>query len=374
MSDLEPMEERGYEVRGNFLPPENAAQSEMIPDMREIGQYMQAEWVRGNTIGGRIPEPVSENLVGLKRLFDEYGLVAYFARLEDKHVITYGPRPRLAPPKRWVNLVLLLATILSTLLVGSLQMGHNPFRNPLELVFGVPFSLSIILILGSHELAHYLTARRLGVDATLPYFLPVPHPMTGTMGAFIRMRSAVPSKGALVRVGVAGPLVGFLAALPVTIVGLSQSQVVSVGDASRGIQLGTPLVFGLLSRLWFGELGPGKDIVLHPVAFAGWLGFFVTALNLLPAGQLDGGHIAYAVFGRFRELANWAVIGLLVLAGYFWLGWPFWAVMISLFGLKHPPPLDDITPLSRTEKLLALAALGVLVLCFTPAPFGQARF
>lgn len=372
MNDQDSAEGRGISEQ---LPPrEEVAQSGTAPDLQDIGRYMQVSWVRGDTIRGRILEPVSWNLAALKELFTSRGLVAYFSSQKDEHEITYGHPVTLKPAKRWVNLVLFLATILSTLLVGSMQMGHNPFRNLLELVFGVPFSLSIILILGSHELAHYLAARRLGVDATLPYFLPVPHPMAGTMGAFIRMRSPVPSKGVLVRVGVAGPLVGFIAALPVTIVGLAHSQVVNATEAGRGIQLGTPLIFSLLSRLWFGELGLEKDVMLHPVAFAGWLGFFVTALNLLPAGQLDGGHVAYAVFPRIRKFTSWIVVALLAAMGFFWLGWPFWAMMIAAFGLRHPPPLDDITPLSRTEKLLALAALVVLVLCFTPVPFGQARF
>jgi len=344
------------------------------PNPSALGRHMQVVAMRFNRIQGRILEPVGENLAALKGLFAGYGLVAYFSERGGEHEIVYGRPPVLKPARRWVNLVLFIGTVLSTLLVGSLQMGHNPFAHPFELLYGLPFSISIILILGSHELGHYITARQLGVDATLPYFLPVPHPLTGTMGAFIKMRSPVPDKRALVRVGVAGPLVGFVAAIPVTLIGLSQSQVVAAGQAGQGLQLGTPLVFGLLSRLWFGTIGPEQDLMLHPVAFAGWLGFFVTALNLLPAGQLDGGHIAYAVFGRLRKVTNWVVVGALALLGFFWLGWPFWAVLISLFGFRHPSPLDDITPLGRTEKLLAAAALVVFVLCFTPAPFAGARF
>jgi membrane-associated protease RseP (regulator of RpoE activity) len=218
-----------------------------------------------------------------------------------------------------------------------------------------------------------VTARRLGVDATLPYFLPVPHPMTGTMGAFIRITSPVPSKGALVRVGVAGPLVGFLVALPVSIIGLALSRPVAVSNAP-GIQLGSPLIFWAISQALHPRLGAGWDLMLHPLAFAGWLGLFVTALNLLPVGQLDGGHIAYAVFGRRWYRWSWVIIGALILLGFFWLGWPFWAVLSLVFGLRHPPPLDDITSLSRTERWLALAGVVLLILTFTPAPFGSVRF
>lgn len=349
-------------------------QDERQLNLVEVARHMDVSSTEGNRIYGRIHEPVPESIVELKKAFAGYGLIAYFSRHKDGHEIVYGEAPRLKQPRRWVNLVLFLATVLTTLLVGAFQMGKNPFVNPLDLYHGIPFSLSILLILGSHELGHYFTARRLGVDATLPYFLPVPHPMTGTMGAFIKMRSAVPNKGALVRVGVAGPLVGFIVAVPVTIVGLYLSETVSLAGAEGGIQLGSSLLFGFLSWLRFGSLPEGVDVMLHPVAFAGWLGFFVTALNLLPAGQLDGGHIVYAVAGRYRKVLNWVVIGALLLMGFFWLGWPFWAVLIALFGLRHPRPLDSITPMSRTEKALAVVGLVILVLTFMPAPFGQVRF
>lgn len=341
-------------------------------DLGQVTQYMEVTEARENHVWGRIREPLKQSLGRLKQVFRDNGFTAYFRKHGQGHEIVYGPPRELGPSRRWVNLVLFLATILTTLAVGTLQAGHNPL-NPLNWVYGIPFSVSIILILGSHELGHYFTARRLGVDATLPYFLPVPHPMTGTMGAFIRIKSPVPSKGALVKVGVSGPLVGFLVALPVTFIGLGMSRTVSMGEAQGGIQLGSSFIFWLLSFARFGNLPEGVDVMLHPMAFAGWLGFFVTALNLLPVGQLDGGHIAYAVFGRWRRVANWVIIGALLLMGFFWLGWPFWAVMISIFGMRHPPPLDDISPLNRAEKLLAVVALVLLVLTFMPAPFGSVR-
>ena len=267
-----------------------------------------------------------------------------------------------------------MLTIGTTLLVGSVNQGGNPFKHPLDLLLlGWPFSLSIILVLGSHELAHFLTARHLGVDATPPYFLPVPHPMTGTMGAFIRINSPVPTKSALVRVGVSGPLVGFLVALPVSFIGLFLSKPVAL-SASGGIQLGSPLIFWLMSELLHPNMGPGKDLLLHPAAFAGWLGLFVTALNLLPIGQLDGGHVAYAVFGKRWQKLSWIVIAVLALMGYFWLGWLFWALLVVVLGLRHPPPLDDLTPLNKADWRLVAAAAVIMVLTFTPAPFGSVRF
>jgi membrane-associated protease RseP (regulator of RpoE activity) len=340
----------------------------------ELSRYMQIEGIRGNRITGRIHDPLPENLAGLKEVFRAAGNIAYFERTPDGHAITYG----YAPPKRkrrlWVNVLLFVLTIGTTLLVGSVNQGGDPFKHPLDLLLlGWPFSLSIILVLGSHELAHFLTARRLGVDATLPYFLPVPHPMTGTMGAFIRINSPVPTKSALVRVGVSGPLVGFLVALPVCFIGLLLSKPVAV-SGSQGIQLGSPLVFWLMSELLHPRLGPGKDLLLHPVAFAGWLGLFVTALNLLPIGQLDGGHVAYAVFGKRWQKLSWSVIAVLALMGLFWLGWTFWAVLVVVLGLRHPPPLDDLTPLNKADWRLVAVAVLIIVLTLTPAPFGPVRF
>jgi membrane-associated protease RseP (regulator of RpoE activity) len=341
--------------------------------IERLSPHMEVTGILGNRIIGRINEPLPTNVAALKEVFKAAGVIAYFERTPDGHAITYG----YAPPKRkrrlWINALLFVLTIGSTLLVGSLNTGGNPFRHPLELLLGWPFSLSIILVLGSHELAHYLTARRLGVDATLPYFLPVPHPMTGTMGAFIRINSPVPTKSALVRVGISGPLVGFLVTLPVCFIGLLLSKPVEV-STSKGIPLGSPLIFWLISELLHPNLGPGKDLLLHPVAFAGWLGLFVTALNLLPIGQLDGGHVAYAVFGRRWTKLSWIVIAALALMGFFWLGWPFWAMVAVLLGLKHPPPLDDLTPLSSVDWRLVAVTVLIIVLTFTPAPFGSVRF
>jgi membrane-associated protease RseP (regulator of RpoE activity) len=158
----------------------------------------------------------------------------------------------------------------------------------------------------------------------------------------------------------------------VSVIGLALSKPVPV-NTTPGIQLGSPLIFKLISDILHPALPPGTDLLLHPMAFAGWLGLFVTALNLLPVGQLDGGHVAYALFGRPWRRWSLLLIAALVGLGFFWLGWPFWAVLTTILGLGHPPPLDDITPLSRADKWLALAALLIFALTFTPVPFGAAR-
>jgi membrane-associated protease RseP (regulator of RpoE activity) len=345
-------------------PPDSAPVDILLVSTADLSRYMDVTGVQGSRVLGRIREPLKESLPAIKALFARAGLVVFLERTPDGHVLTWGHVPPARHAPVWVNAALFLATVGTTLLVGALNRGGNPFRNPPDLLLGVPFSFSIILILGSHEIAHYLAARRLGVAATLPYFLPVPHPMTGTMGAFIRITSPVPSRSALVRVGIAGPLVGFLVALPLCFVGLLLSQPVA-RSATKGIELGSPLVFALLSKLAHPNLGPELDVLLHPMAFAGWLGLFVTALNLLPVGQLDG---------RRWPRYSLVIVAAMLLMGFFWLGWPFWAMLTVVFGLRHPPPLDDITPLSRADRWLALVALLLIVLTFTPAPFGAARF
>ncbi len=337
-------------------------------DSGNLAQYMEIHAVRGNQIIGLVREPVSENFRAIQRILSQASLIGHLGRTGDYHVLTYMP----APPRKavvvWPHLLLLFATVVTTLFVGAFHAGADPFGTPSTILSGWPFALSLLAILGSHELAHYLVARRLGVDATLPYFLPIPHPLTGTMGAFIRIKSPIPSRGALVRVAVAGPLAGFLVCLPVTVVGLMLSSVRGI-EGREVLRLGTPFLFGLISRLIHGNVGPGRDVMLHPVAFAGWLGMFVTGLNLLPAGQLDGGHLMYAVLGRNFRLFTLAILGVLVAGGLLWSGWVFWAVMIAVFGLRHPPPLDDVTPLAREEIILVLLAIIVLALSFVPVPF-----
>ncbi len=353
---------------------DNQTGPESYLELSAVSRYMKVEAIRGNKIWGKIYDPVPENMNELKRCFAQNGATVFFEKQGDGHLLTYGYYPQGKPVKLWVNLLLLVATILTTLFVGALHAGKDPFSDFRNIISGIPFSIGIIMILGSHELAHYLVARHYGVDVTPPYFLPVPHPMTGTMGAFIKIRSPVPSKTALVRVGVAGPLTGFLVAIPVTIIGLALSKVRLIPSDIPLLRLGSPLIFELISKVLHGAPPPGFDILLHPLAFAGWLGMFVTALNLLPVGQLDGGHIAYAVLGkRYRIFSVVVIVGLLGL-GIFWMGWPFWAFIATILGLRHPPPLDNITPLDKVDFLLVLLALIILIVTFTPVPFPAAGF
>ncbi len=268
----------------------------------------------------------------------------------------------------WINLVLFLLTVISTLFVGTLHAGKNPFSNLFNLVYGIPFSASLIAILGSHELGHYLLSRIHGVRSTLPYFIPVPHPLVGTLGAFIKIKSPIPSRRALLDIGAAGPLTGFIVAIPVTFMGLKLSTVVSATQAG-GLFLGEPLIFKILSHLAGIHVPEGKDLFLHPMAFAGWIGFFVTGLNLIPIGQLDGGHISYALFGaHHRKIAYVSLLALAVM-GFLWVGWWTWAILVMILGVRHPAPLNEVSKLDRKRVIVGAISFVVFVLTFIPRPF-----
>jgi hypothetical protein len=283
------------------------------------------------------------------------------------------------------SLALLLATAYTTLLVGSgvdLSILLDPrgwsllhrFVDPASLLQGAPFSAGLMLILGCHELGHYLTARAYGVQVSLPYFVPLPLWPMGTMGAIIRMRSPIPTRKVLFDIGIAGPLAGLLVAVPVLALGLVLSPV----EAPRGLvwQEGNSLAYLFLKWLIKGPIADGHDVMLHPFALAGWLGLFVTALNLMPLSQLDGGHIAYATLGRAHRHVVWLFLA--ALAALFlvsrWPGWLVWMVLAVALGLRHPPPLDDGTPLDPRRRALALAMLALLVLLLTPLPFAVYEF
>ncbi len=283
-------------------------------------------------------------------------------------IVTPPPRPE----RRWINGLLLLATIVTTTVAGAFLDGADVLAEPGLIWRGLPFSLSLLLILGVHESAHYILSRRHGLSVTLPYFIPAPS-MIGTMGAVIRIKSHIGNRRALLDVGVSGPLAGFVIALPVTAFGLLLSEVKPAAElGSEGINLGSSLAFALLARLFAPPEGPGMSLVLHPVAFAGWVGMLVTAMNLLPVGQLDGGHIVRALFGRRQQTISKVALAALLPLGLLWEGWFIWAVVLFFLGWRHPPVFDDHVPLDRRRLVLGYVALAVLALTFTPAPFSLA--
>ena len=234
--------------------------------------------------------------------------------------------------------------------------------------YGIPYSFSLLLILLCHELGHYLTARHYRVDASLPYFLPMPFTMVGTLGAFIRIRSPFPNRQALIDVGLAGPIAGFLVCLPFLAAGVASSRPGAM--AAGGLQFGEPILFQWFASA-FGPVVPdGQVLYLSPMGLAAWFGLLVTAINLLPMGQLDGGHALYAVLrgraARFSKLVHLLMFPLAVWSPT----WLVWGLLCLLLGARrpHPPTLDDSIPLGRSRQLLAAAGVVTFILCFTPEP------
>ena len=246
------------------------------------------------------------------------------------------------------------------------------WSDPALVRMGLSFSLPALLILLAHEMGHYIACRRYGLPATLPYFLPVPMNF-GTFGAFIKIKAPIHSKRQLFDVGIAGPIAGFVTLVPCLLYGIARSRPATLtppsGETTAGILLpGKCLAIELAARLFHGPLLEGMILDLHPVALAAWLGLFATALNLIPLGQLDGGHILYAALGRRqRRLAIplWLALGLM---GLYWSGWWIWCVVVLLIGLYHPPVYDESEPLDGKRRWLALLALAIFVLSFMPVP------
>ncbi|MFQ5480518.1 MAG: site-2 protease family protein [Thermodesulfobacteriota bacterium] len=273
-----------------------------------------------------------------------------------------------------VPALLLLLTLCTTIIAGALYQGADLLHHPRELLLGLPFSISLLLILGTHELGHFIASKRLGVITTWPLFIPGPPipPMIGTFGAVIRIKSPISTKNALVDIGAAGPLAGFVVALIVTAIGLRASTVIVAPHmmGAMGFGFGSPLIFHVLTYLTFGPLPADFNVFLSPVAFAGWIGFFVTAMNLLPLGQLDGGHVIYALLGRNHMPVSFMLVAVMALLGYFaWPGWFIWAALITIIGLRHPPLTDYNLPMDRRRKLTTAAAMAVFILTFMPTPF-----
>lgn len=299
------------------------------------------------------------------------GLLPFLQSDEEGVVLKFTAPPRPRPAGRaWVHILLLLITIFSTLFAGAMMKGVLPgdlLARPSLLGKGMPFSFTLLIILGLHELSHYFMSRKHGIRTSLPYFIPFPN-ILGTMGAVIVSRSPFPDRKSLFDVGVAGPLASFILSVIAIFVGLKSATLAEVGPG--GLLLGDSLLTRALFSLRFSSVPPHYDIVIGPVAFAGWVGLFVTALNLIPMGQLDGGHISYALFGRRHGLISGICMGILLLLGVL-LPSPLWIVIvlfITFLGRRHNPPLNDITPLNPARVLIAAFAFLILVLCFIPVP------
>lgn len=269
----------------------------------------------------------------------------------------------------FLHLILFILTLLSTLTVGAMQSGVDLLKEPGKIYKGLPFALTLMTILLSHELSHYFASKKHGVKATLPYFIPAPT-IIGTFGAFIKMKSPLISRKSLIDIGASGPIAGFIVSVAATVIGLQMSEVVSVRHMAGSLNLGDSILFSFLSRIILGTTPAEADILLNPVAFAGWIGLFVTSMNLIPVGQLDGGHIAYALLGeKHTRLSFLLVIVMTILGLLFWEGWFIWAVLLLVLGLRHPPVLYWEVPLDPGRRFIGWLALVILILTFIPVPF-----
>lgn len=272
------------------------------------------------------------------------------------------------------HIILFVLTFITTTLAGVMLNGVAPWEEPEKIYIGLPFSFTLLFILLVHEFSHYFMSRRHHVSATLPYFIPAPPVLfiIGTFGAIIKMKPPIPDRRALIDIGASGPIGGFIIAVIASIIGLSLSEVISVDEIHHmpeGMALGSSLLFSFLTEMVL-NIDPDKfEVILHPVAFAGWIGLLITALNLLPIGQLDGGHIIYALFGERHEMISRITIPALVVMGlFFWMGWMVWAALMIIIGYRHPPVVYPMIELDKNRKLVGWASLVIFILTFTPVP------
>jgi membrane-associated protease RseP (regulator of RpoE activity) len=292
------------------------------------------------------------------------------------------PKPRKFQSRLWLHAVLLLLTIVTTTLSGAehyasfiSEFGANRITFQWGLLLqGFWYSGTLIGILGAHEMGHYLLCRRYNVDASLPYFIPLPPLffLTGTLGAVIRIREAFPTRKVLFDIGVAGPIAGFVALLPALFVGLSLSNVVPAPTEGSLFFLGEPLLFRIATWVVVGPIKDGYTLNIHPMVFAAWFGMLATAINLLPFGQLDGGHLTYATLGRWSVPISIATVGIAVVMTFVTISWLLMTVlmlvMLFMLGPRHPRVIDEHEPLGSGRNVIAIFALIMFVLCFTPVP------
>jgi membrane-associated protease RseP (regulator of RpoE activity) len=358
---------------------------------------------------GKLRFDSREAFARLDPAFAREGMTLLFRREgSDDVAIAVVGRIRGRPSNPWVNLVLFGITLLSVLLAGVLYGYDGPvYQDPGQMLAalirawprGIPFAASLLAILAAHEFGHYIAARLHHTSVSLPYVLPFPGSIFGTMGAFIQLKEPPRNRRVLLDIGLAGPLAGLVVAIPILLLGLSMSVITSL-PASPGEALGStiegnsilylaakyivtgrllpsppatagvnPLLFWL-SYFFLGSPIPygGQDIFLHPVAMAGWAGLLVTALNLIPVGQLDGGHVLYGLLGRNTLRLVPLIVAALAVLGLVWPGWWVWAALVFFLGRGHAQPLDDITRLDGRRKALAVLGLVIFVLAFTPVP------
>ncbi len=369
-SDAEPTEDKAVRA--------DPALVRSVEDIfKPLSQYASGEMT---IVEGRLLTAPDNAYPVLKERFTNAGFKTYLQE-DDAGRTLLILAPLLSQPEKtksalpWLNFVLFVATLLTTTWAGAAHQGVDIWAEPQKFAVGLPYALALMLILGFHELGHYFTARVHGMKVTLPYFIPVPFAL-GTFGAFIQMKSSTENRRALFDVGVSGPLAGLVIAIPALLIGLKYSTIVmgsaEVGIMEGGASVGSSVLFALLAKLALeGAITEGHQLILHPLAFAGWLGLLVTALNLLPIGQLDGGHIAHALFGRKKgdTIGTVALFSLFLLGLFVWSGFLMWAIIaFFIAGTKSAPPLNDLSPLDSRRVAIGAFAFILLFLILMPVP------
>jgi membrane-associated protease RseP (regulator of RpoE activity) len=287
--------------------------------------------------------------------------------------------------KIWLHAILVLLTVFTTSAAGALLRGHLFWEGWRQFLIGLPYSLALLSILTAHELGHYVTALKHKVKATLPYYIPffIPAFNLGTMGAFIKILSPIPDRKALLKIGIMGPIAGFILTLIFLIVGYAtlpdvegiRAYIETIHPLNGQPEPGTNLILGKSVLIWFfndviaGGRLPMNEMYHFPFIFAGWVGLLVTAINLMPIGQLDGGHISYALFGPKAKYISFLTFGMLILLNFFSLNYLIWTLLIFfIVKFRHPPTLNDYIPLSRTERILGYVGYIIFIISFIPMP------
>lgn len=393
-------------------PQTQPDQEPWLPTLKRLFRIEGKIWGSGKEgvliqYRGKLLKPSQDAYDQLAQVVRPYGITPLFHAREGQHLITLKEGVfEEKENKVWVNLILFFFTVLSVIFAGILSSYSGPVTSDLSVVLAsarqdlgqaFAFAASLLGILLAHEFGHYFAARKHGTAVTLPYFIPFPLSPLGTMGAFIRLQEPPKNKRVLLDIGIAGPLAGFLVAVPITILGLWLSPVEALpATFPEGFAFeGNSLLYLFLKYVVHGKILPqpasfqglspvlywlqyfftgtplpkgGLDVLIHPVAWAGWAGLLVTALNLIPAGQLDGGHLIYVLFGKKAQKLLPVILGILVLLGFVWSGWWLWAFLVFVFGRVHAEPLDQITKLDPTRRALAWLGLLIFLLVFTPIP------
>ncbi|MDE3084300.1 MAG: site-2 protease family protein, partial [Verrucomicrobiota bacterium] len=361
--------------------PRMLHEAEQPEEIRQIMNVRIATEENGvRVFRGRLREPADAAQEKLEPVFAPQNVTLL---QEDERLgaaILLVPKPvekaRMNKPVRpWIHWLLFGLTVLTTTWAGAAHQGINLLHEPARFTVGLPYSLGLLAILGLHELGHYFAARHHGMNVTPPFFVPVPFAL-GTFGAFIQMRSPAENRRGLFDMAVAGPLAGLAVAIPALLIGLRSSEVLADNVMAApgffgGTSVGSSLLFALLSKLSLGDaLNYGHIVRLSPLAFAGWLGLFITALNLLPIGQLDGGHVARAMFGNRigNTISTVAMWSLLLLAIFVWPGLMTWALIVFFIAGRGVPPLNDLTPITPGRRCVGYATFAILAMILLPLP------